>query len=97
MYTPDYSISTPENVDLHLELAGIGNRILAYLIDMTIVAMILLLLGMMDMAIYLAATYFKLPTEAKETLVMTISVVAIFVSFFLFFGYHVFFEGTWLG
>ncbi|MCA9816528.1 MAG: RDD family protein [Candidatus Obscuribacterales bacterium] len=97
MYTPDYSISTPENVDLHLELAGIGNRILAYLIDMTIVAMILLLLGMMDMAIYLAATYFKLPTEAKETLVMTISVVAIFVSFFLFFGYHIFFEGTWQG
>ena len=25
MQQPDYSISTPENVDLHLEIAGLGN------------------------------------------------------------------------
>jgi uncharacterized RDD family membrane protein YckC len=33
MQQPDYSISTPENVDLHLEIAGVGNRLLAQLVD----------------------------------------------------------------
>lgn len=33
MQQPDYSISTPENVDLHLEIAGLGNRLLAQLVD----------------------------------------------------------------
>lgn len=97
MYTPDYSISTPENVDLHLELAGIGNRILAYLIDMTIVGLILFLVGMVDIGIYLAVVFYKIPTELKDTIVNVISVVGIFVSFFLMFGYHIFFEGTWQG
>lgn len=97
MQTPDYSISTPENVDLHLELAGIGNRILAYLVDMLIIGLILFALSMLDMGIYIGASYMQLSSEVKDTLVMILSMVAIFFSFFLIFGYHIFFEGTWQG
>ena len=45
MHSPDYSISTPENVDLHLELAGIGNRILAILIDTIITWLVIAIIS----------------------------------------------------
>lgn len=97
MYTPDYSISTPENVDLHLELAGIGNRILAYLIDLSIIGLVLFAITMLDMGIFLFATFMHMPIDTRNLLMGVLAAIWVFVSFFLMFGYHILFEGIWQG
>jgi uncharacterized RDD family membrane protein YckC len=97
MHSPDYSISTPENVDLHLELAGLGNRVLASLVDTLIsYAMcaglwILIWLGcsLVGMA--------NLPAQAAAIACGIIIMIAMLLSFAILFGYYVFFEGTWQG
>ena len=97
MQSPDYSISTPENVDLHLELAGIGNRILAALIDSLIVTVMIIsiFLALLLLALILEhASSISLP---RNTLLMVAFMIAVFLSFFLMFGYHILFEGFWHG
>lgn len=97
MQSPDYSISTPENVDLHLELAGIGNRVLATMIDTMIswtaivcIALAFILLGFLLDQLHILS----LPQNA---LLGFASMVAILVAFAINFGYHIFFEGVWHG
>ena len=94
---PDYSISTPENVDLHLELAGIGNRVLACLIDTVIswammAAVAVLLWGGVSLCNLLNLTDY-----AKQIAVAILSMASIFLIFCIAFGYFIFFEGTWQG
>src|SRR5579885_3015281 len=97
MSKPDYLISTPENVDLHLELAGMGNRIFACLIDTLLSYAMLLLLG-------LACTLFlglleAVPMAERLRTIIDYCVLglAIFLVLAVIFGYYIFFEGTWHG
>lgn len=97
MHQPDYSISTPENVDLHLEVAGLGNRMLAQVVDAaviiacTTVIVILALIG-----VYFVST---LGLDAK-TKSLWYAVLAMFTIFFIFIlsnCYFIFLEGVWQG
>jgi len=95
---PDYSISTPENVDLHLELAGLGNRIVACLIDtaLTYTAVVILALpGLLYPKIVegLGATY------SDNRLLIDTLIIALYVlgAFLIVFGYFIFFEMIWQG
>ncbi|MBP7863202.1 RDD family protein [bacterium] len=97
MIKPDYSISTPENVDLHLELAGLGNRILAALIDQIIQALTMLAFVIVMLLICLGIDKMGLPTETKSKVFVYIGMFAIFVIFIIHTGYSILFEGLWQG
>jgi uncharacterized RDD family membrane protein YckC len=97
MNKPDYLISTPENVDLHLELAGLGNRIMAGLVDR-------LLMGVGNLTIIGAlvggAVAFEntpLPTDSKTQVYYYLVGIGLLLLFILNFGYFIFFEGMWKG
>lgn len=97
MSKPDYLISTPENVDLHLELAGIGNRVLASLID-TLLTWALLLLIVVACALTIGLLEAVSLPEGSKTLVdYTVVGLTIFFILLILFGYYIFFEGTWHG
>ena len=97
MHNPDYSISTPENVDLHLELAGLGNRILAGLIDQTICIVLIIAMGLAGWGVFTLVSVSSMPSHVKGIGYGFIIMVLIFGSFIVHFGYHMFFEGTWQG
>ncbi len=97
MHNPDYSISTPENVDLHLELAGLGNRILAGLIDQTICVLVIVTMGLAAWGVFTLVSMSAMPSHVKGIAYGFIIMVLIFGSFVVNFGYHMFFEGTWQG
>lgn len=97
MYKPDYSISTPENVDLHLELAGIGNRVLACLIDTVITLAVIVGLGAMFWGLWMALTVSGLSSSGQSIATAVIIMVYVLAAFFIWFGYFIFFEGIWQG
>jgi len=96
MQSPDYSISTPENVDLHLELAGIGNRVLASMIDTIIswTAIIGIALVFLIVGIILEQTIPGLP---RNTILTVMAMILMFIAFIIMFAYNIFFEGVWQG
>jgi uncharacterized RDD family membrane protein YckC len=93
----DYLISTPENVDLHLELAGLGNRILACFVDTLISYLVIILI----LAACAGSAYWvdemSWPREARTLAYYYLGAVAILTTFVVIFGYFIFFEGTWQG
>jgi uncharacterized RDD family membrane protein YckC len=97
MPSPDYSISTPENVDLHLELAGLGNRILACLIDKLIIFSVLLVLVGTLWLIDIGAGMGGFGATTKNLVTALLLMFGILAAFALVFGYNIFFEGTWQG
>src|SRR5262249_55539140 len=97
MNQPDYLISTPENVDLHLELAGVGNRIFACVIDnlITYALILAVILGLALLA-YLGDS-FPIPAESKNVAFYYLLGAGILLVLLIQFGYSIFFEGMWRG
>lgn len=97
MDRPDYSISTPENVDLHLELAGLGNRVLACMVDtfLSWIAIAGVFLG--AWLLFMAIKAAPLSGMAENLMYGFVIMVALFLAFCLLFGYNIFFEGIWQG
>jgi uncharacterized RDD family membrane protein YckC len=97
MSQPDYLISTPENVDLHLELAGMGNRVYACLVDTVLSYVLMMLVGIG--CLLLVVLLGKLPMANMMRTGLTYSVVGltILLEFAILFGYFIFFEGMWQG
>ncbi len=96
MNQPDYLISTPENVDLHLELAGLGNRVIAALVD-TFYSYVLILLVVLITVVGTTATdYLPLGSNAPVVVYALIG-AAIMACLVIHFGYFIFFEGSWRG
>lgn len=97
MQQPNYSISTPENVDLHLELAGIGNRVLAAMIDTAITYSVVLVIALAFWGATTLVGIIDIPDAARALSNGVLTMVAIFLVFIVTFGYFIFFEGTWQG
>lgn len=97
MTDPHYSISTPENVDLHLELAGIGNRILAAIIDTIISYVLVAAVALVLYLIYMGANLAPLSSSARAIVASIAIFVGLIVIFAILFGYYIFFEGRWQG
>ncbi len=95
--SPDYSISTPENVDLHLELAGLGNRIWAAFIDTLIVDLILTAVIIVTILAGVGVQYLPAPENTKSIFSFVLIAIAILLCFALQFGYFIYFEKTWQG
>jgi uncharacterized RDD family membrane protein YckC len=97
MNKPDYLISTPENVDLHLELAGLGNRIMAALIDHLLLLTMITLVVVICVGIGLGIEYSPLSSDVKTIVYWYLIGIALLLIFVLNFGYFIFFEGLWQG
>ena len=97
MQQPDYSISTPENVDLHLEIAGIGNRLLAQLIDTLIQAAIFAFIAILAVAVGMAISVAPLDSKTKGIAYSILAMLAILCMFFMQNLYFIVWEGAWKG
>lgn len=97
MQQPDYSISTPENVDLHLEIAGLGNRLLAQLVD----SLINLLTAFIVIVIALITGYListsPLDAQSKNIWYGVLAMISIFIIFIQLNCYFIVFEAIWQG
>jgi uncharacterized RDD family membrane protein YckC len=81
---------TPEHVELTFELAGLGSRLLAILIDTLLQALVLILLGVL--LIYSkAAVWSDISRGAESTWVEAVFILVIFA---LVEGYFLYFEAT---
>jgi uncharacterized RDD family membrane protein YckC len=83
-------VETPEHVQLTYELAGLGSRFLAALMDVILqaVAFLLIILALAELASlfpYLAASN------------RTVAIAVVTGSTFIFLGYHILFEMLWNG
>lgn len=87
------TISTPEQVAFHYEIAGIGSRFLASLLDHLIIGLALLLVYCA--AIALLPSLFA--TDAGEAVLYLIVAVLVLIVFILFWGYFAIFEAVWHG
>lgn len=97
MNKPDYLISTPENVDLHIELAGLGNRVLAGLIDMFITYSLILIVVIVCVATGYALEKMGLNEDFKNAAYFYLLGAGIIIGFMISFGYYIYFEGIWKG
>lgn len=97
MTNPDYLISTPENVDLHLELGGLGNRVYAGFIDITIKALIIISLIFLAVGGSAVLDQLPLPESSRSYLGLIAVGILCLVILCVAFGYHILFEGLWRG
>jgi uncharacterized RDD family membrane protein YckC len=96
-----YSVDTPENVTFAHEVAGIGNRFIAALIDSIFIGLALFLLNII-LFVGLAVVGSNLPEQALDPDTpgwiegFLIAIYAL-VNFLIFWGYYIFFEYVWNG
>lgn len=92
------TVRTPEAVAFSYELAGLGSRFLALLIDTVIQGVVITTLFI---AVAVAATRAHLTAAAlhldPKTFQSTVFAVALLLFFTIFYGYFVFFEKAWNG
>jgi uncharacterized RDD family membrane protein YckC len=89
----DYlSIDTPENVAFGYDVAGIGSRFLAALVD---TILILVLLIVVNLPLFLLAGV--LSASLTDQISIWVFAVSGLISFALFWGYYIFFEIIWNG
>lgn len=83
-----YTVETPEQIDVAYDVAGVGSRILAALLDHLIVSGVIFIVALLIVAI----------SGLLESLSgVIIAVVLIGASFLLLCGYHILFETLWNG
>lgn len=89
----DYTLLTPENVDLRFDVAGLGSRFAAALIDYTVLGIgyIVLILGA-----GFVLSFNKLGTDGSPMVVTTVA-LTILVTFFGWWGYFILTEMLWNG
>jgi uncharacterized RDD family membrane protein YckC len=97
VYADQLNIETPEQVDLHFPVAGIGSRFIAVLLDtiFQLIAYFLLLL-----VIYLItknSTAGNTTTTQSDSATKWVEAAIIFFHFLLYWGYYALFEAYWNG
>jgi uncharacterized RDD family membrane protein YckC len=85
------TIVTPENVEITYELAGIGSRALAAIVDTLVHGLVFLVLFLVFSLI--SETGVRLPSELQPWILGA----GILLLFGLFWGYYIFFETRWSG
>lgn len=98
-FTDQLNIETPEQVDLHLPIAGIGSRFLAILSD-TILQLGALLLLFMTFALIGSSSWAQrqsTPSHHSSTSDKWALAIVILFFFLLFWGYFSLFEAFWNG
>ncbi len=84
-----YSVATPENISFSYDVAGIGSRFIAALIDFVIYILAAIALAILRSEIQ------RYISDA--TLMATITAIYIAFSFLFYWGYYILFELIWAG
>ena len=92
-FTDQLNIETPEQVELQYNVAGIGSRFVAILIDQSIIAGVYLTLGLIFLAFLGALT----DSSKMDTLGLWFVAALIFIVFLMTWGYFALFEAYWHG
>jgi uncharacterized RDD family membrane protein YckC len=87
------TIATPEQIDLHYNVAGLGSRFVAILLDQLIIAAAYFVLGIVAFAVLAAVGVNK----RLDALGVWFLAALIFVGFVIFWGYFALFEALWHG
>lgn len=91
----DYlNIDTPENVAFGYEVAGIGSRFLAALIDTLLIFVLQLIVNLT--LLLLATTLFDQTLSNNRAFIWMAAVFGL-IAFAFFWGYYIFFEMAWNG
>ncbi|MBV8374175.1 MAG: RDD family protein [Candidatus Eremiobacteraeota bacterium] len=85
-------VRTPESIALRYELAGLGSRFLALVIDQAVQLVLIALIVVGLLSTGLGVTVAGARTAAAIELALTV-----FLIFAIFFGYFVYFETAWNG
>ncbi len=96
-YTDQLSIDTPEQVDLHFPVAGIGSRFIAILLDSIVQAVAFALLYLL---IYLTSAWTAINQgmdHQSDTAQKWLVAAMILIHFVLIWGYFALFEAWWKG
>lgn len=84
------NIDTPENVVFDMEIAGIGSRFMAALVDT-------LLIGILQVAIFLPLVLSSGESLGESVAAGWLVAAAVFLAFIILWGYYIFFEWRWNG
>src|SRR5262245_26250489 len=87
-WADEYRIETPEQIDIHLELAGLGSRFVAQLIDWLIKAVVVLVALLLG-GVVIALLGGK-PQAESVRYVLAAVLVVVFYGFFL--GFDIYYE-----
>lgn len=92
MTLPDemLSIETPENVAFGYNVAGIGSRFLAALIDTAVIVML-------ELTVFFVSSLAMSVSAIADTLGVWAAAILGLLSFAIFWGYYIFFEMLWNG
>ena len=92
------SVRTPEAIAFYYELAGLGSRFLALLVDMIIQSLVAILLFIAALeGAASAATFARSLHIGEKAMASTVFAVGVLLFFVVFYGYFVFFEKLWNG
>ncbi len=91
----DYRLLTPENVELRFDVAGLGSRLAAALIDYTLIA--IMYVAIIVGASALIGRIAPAPRDTMPWLSSAAAAVAIAFAFFGWMGYFLLFELLWGG
>ena len=87
------TIATPEQIDLHYNVAGLGSRFVAILLDQLIMFAAYIVVGLLLFMVLAAIGM----THRLDTLSNWILAVIIFIFFAIYWGYFALFEAWWHG
>ena len=90
MLEETFKLDTPENVQINYEVAGIGSRFLATLIDQLWLLAVRGLIAMIGASIFFAL-------DLSDEVGIIIAAVGLLLFFILGWGYYIFFEMNWNG
>jgi len=90
----DYTVFTPERVGLRYDVAGLGSRAAAALLDTAIQAVLWIAL-----LVSFSVSVDRLPSvdDAPPAIVVALIIVVVLGGFFLLWGYYMVFEIAWSG
>ncbi len=92
----NYSLETPEQIEVDFELAGIGSRFCAMIIDMLLMSLIGLVL-ILTLAITGLSDDWNLYEDSSNGWVSWAQAAVLLLLMAIFFSYHLFFEMIWRG
>jgi uncharacterized RDD family membrane protein YckC len=92
-------VRTPESIAFNYELAGLGSRFLALVIDQVVQILVLLAVfyGVFSAALHVPTVRGAIDTQAEKIASALIIAAIIVVVFAIFFGYFIVFETLWNG
>lgn len=93
-------LQTPESIELDFALAGIGSRILAWLLDQLILYVAIFLVSFLGIYLYLFGLFpfltetFTIPGDTLNLWALSLYILGMF---FVYNGYYIYFETLWQG